>query len=49
MHYGTPLLAPFAPLVKNDLYDSMVKANSYSLKKRPKSLKTRDKVRLKSQ
>ena len=47
--YGTPLLAPFAPLVKNDLYDSMVKANSYSLKKRPKSLKTRDKVRLKSQ
>lgn len=47
--YGVPLLAPFAPLVKNDLYDSMVKANSYTLKNRPQSLKTRDKVRLKTQ
>lgn len=46
--YGVPLLAPFAPLVKNDLYDSMVKSNMYSLKNRPKSLKTADKVRLKA-
>lgn len=47
--YGVPLLAPFAPLVKNDLYDSMVKANMYSLKNRPQSIKTPDKVRLKSE
>ncbi len=47
--YGVPLLAPFAPLVKNDLYDSMVKANMYSLKNRPKSIKTGNKVRLKNE
>lgn len=47
--YGAPLLAPFAPLVKNDLYDSMVKANMYTLKNRPKSIKVQDKVRLKSE
>lgn len=47
--YGVPLLAPFAPLVKNDLYDSMVKANMYTLKNRPQSIKTQDKVRLKSE
>lgn len=45
--YGVPLLAPFAPLIKSDLYDSMIKANMYSLKRRPKSLKTENKVRLK--
>ncbi|MDE7454158.1 MAG: spore germination protein, partial [Clostridia bacterium] len=46
--YGVPLLAPFAPLIKNDLYDSMVKANMYALKTRPDVLKVKDKVRLKS-
>lgn len=46
--YGVPLMTPFAPLVKNDLYDSMVKANMYTLKNRPQSIKTQDKVRLKS-
>ncbi len=46
--YGVPLLAPFAPLVKNDLYDSMVKANMYALKNRPEAFKVKDKVRLKS-
>ena len=45
--YGVPLLAPFAPLVKNDLYDSMVKANLQSLKNRPDSFKVKDKVRYK--
>ena len=45
--YGTPLLTPFAPLVKSDLYDSMVKANIFKLNKRPESLNTGDKVRLK--
>lgn len=46
--YGVPLAAPFAPLIKSDLYDSLVKANMYSLKERPKALKTREKVRLKN-
>ena len=46
--YGVPLVAPFAPLIKNDLYDSMVKANLYSLQNRPDALKVKDKVRLKS-
>ncbi len=45
--YGTPLLTPFAPLVKSDMYDSFVKANIFTLNKRPESLKTQDKVRLK--
>ena len=47
--YGVPLLAPFAPLIKSDLYDSMVKANMYTLKNRPKVFKTKDRVRLKTQ
>lgn len=46
--YGVPLLAPFAPLVKNDLYDSMVKANMYSLEARPKAFGLKNKVRLKN-
>lgn len=46
--YGVPLVAPFAPLIKNDLYDSMVKANLYSLKNRPEALSAGDKVRLKA-
>ncbi len=45
--YGVPLVAPFAPLVKNDLYDGMVKANLYSLEKRPKAFKLKNQVRLK--
>ncbi len=47
--YGTPLLAPFAPLVKGDLYDSVVKANMYSLKNRPGALRVGDKVRFKNE
>lgn len=46
--YGAPLAAPFAPLIKSDLYDSLIKANMYSLKKRPKTLRVREKVRLKN-
>lgn len=46
--YGVPLLAPFAPIVKNDLYDSMVKANMYSLETRPKAFGLENKVRLKN-
>lgn len=46
--YGAPLLAPFAPVVKSDLYDSMVKANMKNLKDRPRSYETRNKVRYKA-
>ena len=45
--YGVPLMAPFAPLNKQDLRDSIVKANMLMLKERPKVFKTRNKVRLK--
>ncbi|MDE7265435.1 MAG: spore germination protein, partial [Clostridia bacterium] len=46
--YGAPLLAPFAPIVKSDLYDSMVKANMNKLNDRPQSFVTRDKVRFRA-
>lgn len=45
--YGVPLVAPFAPLVKSDLYDSLVKANLYTLSTRPEVFKVKEKVRLK--
>lgn len=45
--YGVPLVAPFAPLIKSDLYDAMVKANMFTLKNRPEVLKSKQKVRLK--
>lgn len=45
--YGVPLVAPFAPLIRGDLYDSFVKANMYTLKERPKAFKTKDRLRLK--
>ncbi|MDE6585426.1 MAG: spore germination protein, partial [Clostridia bacterium] len=45
--YGVPLVAPFAPLVKSDLYDSMVKANLYTLNTRPEVFKVKNKERLK--
>lgn len=44
--YGVPLVTPFAPLIKGDLYDSFVKANMYTLNTRPQVLKLKDKVRL---
>lgn len=46
--YGVPLVAPFAPLVKSDLYDSLVKANMYTLETRPQVFETKERVRLKS-
>ena len=45
--YGVPLVAPFAPLIKSDLFDAMVKANMFTLKNRPAVLKSKQKVRLK--
>lgn len=46
--YGVPLLAPFAPLIKNDLYDSMIKSNMYTLKNRPTVFGAKNKVRVKN-
>lgn len=46
--YGVPLLAPFAPLVEGDLKDALLKSNMYSIKRRPLSLGSHNKVRLKS-
>ncbi len=46
--YGVPLLAPFAPLKERDLKDAFYKSNLYSMKRRPRSLGSSNKVRLKS-
>ena len=46
--YGVPLFAPFAPFIRNDLKDSIVKSNLYSLKNRPEVFNTKNKVRLKN-
>lgn len=45
--YGTPPLAPFSPLVKSDLRDSIVKYDLESLKSRPQFLRSKNKTRLK--
>ncbi|MCL2062177.1 MAG: spore germination protein [Firmicutes bacterium] len=37
--YGTPYLAPFAPLIKQDLGDSLNKRPLFEAKKRPKSIR----------
>ncbi len=44
--FGTPLLAPFAPLVKKDLKDSLFKADLFDLKERPAVFKSKNKKRL---
>lgn len=45
--YGTPLLAPFSPLIGHDLKDSVLKFNMKTLSIRPKTLKSQNKRRLK--
>ena len=44
--FGTPLLAPFSPLITADLRDSFVKYNLFSLAKRPRFLKPKNQTRL---
>ena len=44
--FGTPLLAPFSPLIASDLRDSFVKYNLFSLSKRPGFLNPKNKTRL---
>ena len=45
-NYSTPLLAPFAPLVKEDLKDGIYKGFILENQTRPKSLKIKNKKRL---
>ncbi len=45
--YGVPLLSPFSPLVAGDMRDALLKSNLYSLGRRPKTLKSSNKTRLK--
>ena len=46
-NFGTPVLAPFSPMVGRDLRDSLVKYNLGSLEMRPRTLKSPNKRRLK--
>lgn len=46
-NYGTPLCAPFAPLIKSDLKDSVYKGFLRELQFRPTSLKNKNKRRIK--
>ncbi len=43
---GTPYLAPFAPLIRSDLGDGLVRAQLYSLTKRPQVIGSPNKRRL---
>lgn len=47
-NFDTPVLAPFSPLVKRDLRDSIVKYNLGSLDMRPRTLKSKNKRRYKN-
>ena len=44
--YGTPPLAPFSPLIKSDLRDTVVKYDLQSLSARPAFLRPKNKTRL---
>ena len=44
--YGAPLLAPFSPLVRRDLKDSLLKADIYALRRRPAVLHSKNRTRL---
>ncbi len=46
-NYGSPYLSPFAPSVKNDYKDGIFKKDIVDMKTRPKSIKNKNKVRLK--
>ncbi len=45
-NYGSPYLAPFAPSIKSDYKDGLFKKDIIYMKKRPKSIKNKNKVRL---
>ena len=45
--FGTPLLAPFSPLLPRDLRDTIVKYGISGLDKRPTALQSKNRTRLK--
>lgn len=45
-NFGTPILAPFSPLIHRDLRDTIVKTNIQNLTKRPQILRSKNKTRL---
>ncbi len=45
--FGAPLLAPFSPLVRHDLRDTVVKYDMTALNIRPNTLRSKNKTRLK--
>ena len=47
--FGAPALAPFSPLNRRDLRDSIVKYNTFTLTKRPRTFRLKNKMRLKIQ
>lgn len=44
--FGTPLLAPFSPLVQGDLRDTVVKYDMLNLAQRPRILRSKNRTRL---
>lgn len=44
--FGAPPLAPFAPLIKRDMKDSLLKTDAYSLSLRPAAFKSQNRRRL---
>lgn len=47
--FGTPYLAPYAPLIPQDLKDSIVRSPLFTLKKRPKSIPNINETRQKEE
>ena len=45
-NFDVPVLAPFAPLKKGDLKDTVLMTYLQDMKKRPVSLKSKNRVRL---
>lgn len=48
-NFGTPVLAPFSPMIGRDLRDSLIKYNLGSLPTRPRTIGSKNKTRLKHQ
>lgn len=45
--YGTPYTAPYAPLIRDDLKDSILKDELLDMRTRPESIRHRNRIRLK--
>ncbi|MBR7110662.1 MAG: spore germination protein [Clostridia bacterium] len=47
--YGAPYLAPYAPIIGNDMQDGLFKRSNLSMKKRPESIPNVNKTRMKGE